>query len=112
MVRCRSHFAAVVCHGVLARSEFSTFDELPGRQRDDVFYDSIAFNLLQGDGFSLDFSNEKWLKPYRETNPNGIHDWIFEISAKGPTAVRPPAWPAVMAASYYCLGRRFDTLRG
>lgn len=91
--------------------ECGSLDAIPGVQRDDVFYDNIAFNLANGNGYSLDFSNEQWLQLYRDNNAGGNHDWIFDLNATGPTATRAPAWPLLMSVVYRTAGRRFDIMR-
>ncbi len=94
-----------------ARMEFGSIAEPPGKQRDDVYYENIAFNLAAGNGFALDFASEDWRQPYRDANRDGSNEWIFRIKAAGPTATRPPVWPILMAGSYQLCGRRFDVLR-
>lgn len=77
----------------------------PGIDRDDVFYDNIAYNLSMGRGFRLDFQDPEWRKVYREHNQSGSYDWVLAIQAKGLTASRAPAFPALLSVSYRVLGR-------
>lgn len=87
-------------------------DATPGKTKDDVFYDNIAFNIVSGNGYSYDFSIEEWRKPYVETNFDEINAWALntEIQA-GPTTSRAPGFVYLLAAIYKTVGRDWAVVR-
>ena len=84
---------------------------IPGDKGDDVFYDSIAYNLANYGEFGLNFNDLEWLETYETHNQNGEYDWIFLLNADGPTTSRAPGFPFAVAGVYRMLGRDFDMVR-
>ncbi len=80
---------------------------MPGAEKDDVFYESIAYNLAHGNGFSLNFDDPQWQEPYRENNTDGRNDWIFDAKVAGPTTTRGPGFPFAASLIYRALGRQW-----
>ncbi|MEM7454430.1 MAG: glycosyltransferase family 39 protein [Planctomycetota bacterium] len=91
--------------------DLNSFEEMPGPQKDDVFYDNIAFNIEQRGIFALSFSDIEWQQKYVDKNTDGRYNWIFDIKADGETTSRAPAFPYVLAGCYYVFGREWETIR-
>jgi hypothetical protein len=104
------YFTAI--EGLWCAFQISEINEIPGATRDDVFYDNIAWHVLQGDGFKLDFQTPEWRQVYEEDNLiDGRHDWFMDIRASGPTTTRPPLPILVAAGIYRVFGWRWDVWR-
>ncbi len=82
---------------------------------DGIFYDNIAFNLRQANGFSVDLDASGWREVYISANSSdamkGAYDWLLPVKGRGPTALRSPAYPFVLAAIYKVRGHRFEVAR-
>jgi 4-amino-4-deoxy-L-arabinose transferase-like glycosyltransferase len=73
-------------------------------------YDSLAWELSQGRGFEIDWSDGEFRRPYLsgETRPP---EWFARATRHGPTATRPPLVPYLMAGLNRCFGRQFWSFR-
>lgn len=88
---------------------YPSWGKTPGHSRDDVFYDSIGYNLANGKGFAIDFQDPDWLAAYSEDDPDA--SWIFNIEAAGQTTARAPGFPYFVSWVYHAYGRDFDKVR-
>ncbi len=87
------------------------WNAVPGAQRDDVFYDNIAWQLSRGQRFSLDFQNESWLQVYRDATDGIDRQWIFQTRVAGVTTSRAPVYPVLLSLVYRTVGRRWELVR-
>lgn len=85
-----------------------SFSAVSDRQKDDVFYENIAFNLAAGRGFELNFSDPEWQQPYRDNNSDGHNDWVLETIVSGPTTARAPAFSWIASQLYRMFGRSWS----
>jgi hypothetical protein len=71
----------------------------PPPRGDGTSYDAIAQQLAKGRGFSVDWDDPAYRKPYEQANHTGAYDSLFERHEASPTAYRPPffrsSWRAV-----------------
>lgn len=98
----------------LTRAE--PLSSLPSPQNTDgVFYDNIAFHLEAGAGFRVNLNAEPWRSSYvaanQQSGHEGAYDWLMPVKGTGPTALRSPAYPYVLAAVYRCFGRSHGVVR-
>ena len=108
--------AAFFCAGVSWTSlSTKSFDQLPPAWNiDGVFYDNIALNLAEGNGFVVDFENEKWRHAYQRANSeSGVesYKWVFQFEGSGPTTMRSPGYPYFLSLVYKVLGWRYEIAR-
>jgi hypothetical protein len=78
-------------------------------------YESIAYSLSVGDGFQFAWRSEAWQKPYREDPAADGYSQLHRLDWPGPTASRPPLYPAWIALIYSFVPRGpigFATVRG
>ncbi len=68
-------------------------------------YESIAYSLSQGDGFQFAWQSELWQKPYREDSEAATYSQLERVDWPGPTASRPPLYPALIAIVYQLVPR-------
>jgi hypothetical protein len=92
-------------------SRGTELDALPSSWNvDGVFYDNLAFNLNQGDGFVVDLQAQSWRSNYVEANGSasaaGNYNWLMPVQGTGPTALRLPGYPFALAAIYRVFGHR------
>jgi 4-amino-4-deoxy-L-arabinose transferase-like glycosyltransferase len=84
----------------------------PGIEGDEHDYDTIAFSLTEGFGFSRATHLTKFLEPYIRNRPNNLDDWIKgSITEVHLTTYRPPGLPVVMAATQLLFGRETWPIR-
>ena len=94
----------------------SALDNPPAAaNHDGVFYDNIAVQLNQGAGFSVDFHTPAWRSAYRDANTTPPlaqqYDWVMKYRGTGPTMLRSPGYPTVLAGVYRLFGYRLDAAR-
>lgn len=111
-------FVAMLCVSfawTLTRGGCSLDDPPTPWNVDGIFYDNVAFNLNQGNGFSVDLYEEDWRSTYLAANEQpqlkGKYDWLLPVKGTGATALRSPGYPYVLAATYQFFGRRYDIAR-
>lgn len=68
-------------------------------------YESIAYSLSRGEGFQFAWQSESWQKPYREDPESGTYSQLNRADWAGPTASRPPLYPALIALVYQMVPR-------
>ena len=73
-------------------------------------YDSLAWELSQGHGFEIDWSDEEFRRPYL-SGASPPPEWFARATRHGPTATRPPLVPYLMAGLNRCFGRQFWSFR-
>ena len=83
----------------------------PGAMGDDVYFENIAFQLAKNEGFSFNFTDPEWKRPYIESNHNRQNDWILLLEHRGLTTSRTPGFPVVISMIYRVVGRRFEVVR-
>lgn len=71
-------------------------------------YDCIAYQLAQGNGFSFDWDDAGFRKPYEGKSD---YSYLFKRTGKGITTYRPPLLPVIMATSYTVFGRAYQPIR-
>ncbi|MEZ6094992.1 MAG: hypothetical protein R3C03_12305 [Pirellulaceae bacterium] len=101
----------LIIAGIWTRATVSNWNQAPGEERDDVFYDNIAFHLANGKGFRFDFANAEWLKPYEVSADAETLDWIHKTQVAGPTTARAPGLPIFLAMQYRIWGHQWYTVR-
>ena len=94
----------------------SALDSPPApANHDGVFYDNIAVQLNQGAGFSVDFHTPAWRSAYQDANTTPPlaqqYDWVMQYRGTGPTMLRSPGYPTVLAGVYRLFGYRLDAAR-
>jgi len=83
----------------------------PGRQGDDVFYENIGWQLSQGRGLRVDFSDRDWQQAYRRVNLEGQYDWVLNFKQRGDSAAWSPGLPCLVAGVYLLSDRDFLLVR-
>ena len=81
---------------------------VPGPYGDTQDYDGIAFQILKGRGFGIDYTDAEWRKPYELHNDEG--DYVELLARHTPfqySTYRPPLLPYTLAAVYHVFGRNF-----
>ncbi len=82
---------------------------------DGVFYDNIAFNLNQGNGFAVDLQAQPWRNTYIEANKiprvDGNYAWLMPVKGSGPTTLRSPGYPIALSVIYRIFGQRHEVAR-
>lgn len=71
-------------------------------------YDCIAYQLAQGNGYSVDWNDAGFRKPYEGKSEYG---YLLKYTGKGKTTERPPLLPVIMAVLYKVFGRGYQTIR-
>ncbi|MBD3674983.1 MAG: glycosyltransferase family 39 protein [Planctomycetaceae bacterium] len=80
----------------------------PASSGDEPVYDSIGWELSQGNGYQLDFTNPEFRQPYDQA------DRQLTTSTRDdnvPDTVRPPLFPFVISWTNRLLGRQFWGVR-
>ncbi len=80
---------------------------LGGDERD---YEALAYNVWKGRGFGFFWSDPEWQAPYLGA-PETAGAVEGRASGYYPTTYRPPAFPALWAATYAIVGRDFGLIR-
>ncbi len=87
------------------------FHELtPGRCGDDIFYDNLAYHLVLGEGFRLNFADADWLQAYQGPRNGELANSIVTLDVQGVTATRAPGYPCFLAAVYHQFGRDWNVI--
>ncbi|WP_164100816.1 hypothetical protein [Candidatus Laterigemmans baculatus] len=95
----------------------------PPQPFDSLDYDALAVQIAKGNGFSFDFRDPDFQRPYlaaadgershatADVERDRIYQQRLADPLHGPTTFRPPGLPAVMAAIYQTAGRQFALVR-
>lgn len=88
----------------------------PSLDSDGTDYDCIAVQVSKMRGFSRDYDDPAYKAPYIKANADGRYDELLEAiplehTGYYPTTYRPPALPAIMAATFRLFGRQFWAIR-
>lgn len=68
-------------------------------------YESIAYSLYRGDGFQFAWEDPQWREPYVNA-PNALqYTQLARRDWPGPTASRPPLYPALISLVYRMIPR-------
>ena len=82
---------------------------------DGVFYDNIAVQLNRDAEFSVDFHNQVWRSDYQNANTKPPftqqYNWVMRYQGTGPTTMRSPGYPLVLAGVYRLFGNQFSAAR-
>ncbi len=78
---------------------------------DEPSYDSIGWELSQGNGFSEDLNDPEFRLPYERAARENPGLPSLPHSKSGPTTVRPPLFPIVIATTDLLFGRQFWAVR-
>jgi hypothetical protein len=81
----------------------------PPQVGDGPDYDTIALQIAHGNGFSLNWDSPEYRAPYL-AQPE-LYQGLLLRTGTAPTTLRPPLFPAVMAAIYVIFGRQFGLVR-
>lgn len=89
------------------------FDMPPSSSGDELSYDSIAWELSHGDGFSVDYGNAEFRRPYDQAQAAADDPTVFHISdtSSGPITYQPPVFPGVFSLTNRLAGRQFYLIR-
>lgn len=94
----------------LAAMRIPGLDSAPPIGGDAVIYDSMAWELSGGHGFSLNFDDPEFIEPYLRVDPAAAKR-LMETAPRGPIASRPPLLPLIMAGFNQAWGRQFQGIR-
>ncbi len=83
----------------------------PSTSGDEPSYDSIAWELSQGDGYAIDYSDSDFRSPYDAAAKTEPELFALPQTTEGPVAFRPPLMPTLNAGANLLLGRQFYFLR-
>ncbi|MFG0334667.1 MAG: hypothetical protein ACF8TS_15025, partial [Maioricimonas sp. JB049] len=86
-------------------------DVPPSATGDEPSYDSIGWELSQGRGYRIDYSNERFLEPYLAASRSADPPLPVPEGRSGRTALRPPLFPLVIAGTDLLFGRQFWSVR-
>jgi len=82
---------------------------------DGIFYDNIAFNLNLDEGFVVNLQAQPWRTTYLDANkqkrPDGDYSWLIPVKGTGPTCLRSPAYPFILAQIFRVSDHRYDVAR-
>ena len=83
---------------------------------DGIFYDNIAFNMNEGEGFVVNLNAQPWRDSYLQYGSKGNridlnYGWLTDVKGTGPTALRSPAYPCALSAIFRCFGHRYWAAR-
>lgn len=76
---------------------------------DEPDYDSIAWELSQGRGFSVNYLDPEFRRPYEAAAASPLYR--LESRRQGVTTYRPPLFPWAVAAGNVLFGRQFWAMR-
>ncbi len=75
---------------------------------DGLFYDNLAVQINRGQGFSVDFAVPRWCKVYEQANRQppfkDQYAWVTQYRGQGPTTMRSPGYPLLLAGVYRLFG--------
>jgi 4-amino-4-deoxy-L-arabinose transferase-like glycosyltransferase len=80
----------------------------PPEPGDGPDYEAIAFQLVRGNGFSVDWDEAEYRAAYAG-RPG--YEYLLSRTGSHATAYRPPLLPLLMAGSYKLFGRQFAPVR-
>lgn len=83
----------------------------PSATGDEPSYDSIGWELSHGRGYRIDYTNPDFLAPYVATARAADPPLPVPEGRTGPTAMRPPLFPLVIAGTDLLFGRQFQAIR-
>lgn len=78
---------------------------------DEPSYDSIGWELSQGNGFSEDMNDPEFRIPYERAARENRAFPSLPHPKSGPTTVRPPLFPIIIATTDLLFGRQFWAVR-
>lgn len=79
----------------------------PSATGDEISYDSIAWELANGRGFSVGFDDPVFRKPYDDAAAAAPELFSVPEMPSGPVAFRPPLYPLLLASGNALVGRQF-----
>ncbi|MCA9082746.1 MAG: phospholipid carrier-dependent glycosyltransferase [Planctomycetaceae bacterium] len=83
----------------------------PSSTGDEPFYDSMAWELSRGHGFSVDFTDPDFRRPYDRAAQQDPDLYSLTPFDFGPIAHRPPLFSLIGAVGNVAFGRQFWLLR-
>lgn len=83
----------------------------PATSGDEPSYDSLAWEMSHGRGYSIDYANEEFRQPYDLAAIDAPELFALPRTTYGPAAYRPPLIPAITAIGNFCFGRQHYFLR-
>ena len=109
-------FSILLAYYLLKYYANGVLTEPPVPMGDQKDYDCIAVQVSKARGFLMDLGDPDFRSPYIRANGDGRYDSLLESAPEGgpgayPTTYRPPALPAVMAATFRLFGRQFWAIR-
>jgi 4-amino-4-deoxy-L-arabinose transferase-like glycosyltransferase len=104
---------AFTLHVGTAYRKNGTLDFVPP-QSDQADYDCIAVQIYKLHGFCRDYGDPDYQAAYKKGGLPYL-DWLARIplyhAGRYPTTYRPPALPALIAATHWAFGRQFWAIR-
>lgn len=100
--------AAILFSWVIARFGLN---EPPSTSGDEPSYDSIAWELSRGNGYSIDYTDPGFRAPYEQAAVREPTRFSLPFEQSGPVAFRPPLMPTVTMVGNLMFGRQFFALR-
>ncbi len=86
-------------------------DNPPWSVGDEPSYDSIGWELSQGNGFSEQMNDPEFRTPYEQAAKRNSEFPQLSDVPNGPTTIRAPLFPLVIAATDLLFGRQFWAVR-
>lgn len=86
-------------------------DNPPWSVGDEPSYDSIGWELSQGNGFSEQMNDPEFRAPYEQAARRNSEFPALSKFPNGPTTIRAPLFPIVIAATDLLFGRQFWAVR-
>lgn len=83
----------------------------PGASGDEPSYDSIAWELSHGRGYSIDYTDAEFRAPYDAVAEATAESYRLPREKSGPVSFRPPLLPVLGAVGNLMAGRQFYMLR-
>jgi len=81
------------------------WDRPPLAHGDGPDYESLAYSLSIGKGFQFAWESEGWRAPYQQDGDQAEYTQLQRVDWPGPTASRPPLYPALIACIYRLVPR-------
>ena len=87
------------------------FDAPPSSTGDELSYDSVAWELSHGRGFSVNYADPDFRQPYDLAAATSPDLYSIPDTTSGPIAFRPPLFPVVFSMANRITGRHFYLIR-
>ncbi|MBI2481945.1 MAG: glycosyltransferase family 39 protein, partial [Planctomycetia bacterium] len=86
-------------------------DAPPSSTGDEPSYDSLGWELSHGNGFSVNYDDPEFRRPYDLAAKDSPELFTLSHDIRGPIAFRPPLFPVLIGATNIVFGRQHWMIR-